>query len=98
LHLKGYFFPLDHFHSYHLYVIKTKKRDKLFTELKKRNVDVRIHYPIPVHKQKIYFSQNKTLSLPITEKTVKEIISLPIFPEMTEKQVNTVCQIIISCL
>ncbi len=91
-------FLSDHFHSYHLYVIKTKKRDKLFTELKKRNVDVRIHYPIPVHKQKIYFSQNKNLSLPITEKIVEEIISLPIFPEMTDKQVNTVCQIIISCL
>ena len=87
-----------HFHSYHLYVIKTQKRDKLFTELKKKNVDVRIHYPIPVHKQKIYFSQNKNLTLPITEKTVKEIITIPIFPEMTEKQVNTVCKIIINCL
>ena len=90
-------FP-DHFHSYHLYVIKTQKRNKLFKELKKKNVDVRIHYPIPVHKQKIYLSENRNLNLPITEKIVEEIITLPIFPEMTEKQVNAVCKIIISCL
>ena len=53
----------DHFHSYHLYVIKTQKRNKLFAELKKKNVDVRIHYPIPVHKQKIYFSQNQMIHI-----------------------------------
>ncbi len=91
-------FPQSNFHSYHLYVIKTKKRNKLFTELKKRNIDVRIHYPIPIHKQKIYSSQNKNLSLPITEKIVNQIITLPIFPEMTDKQVKRVCKTIIDCL
>ena len=66
-------------HAFHLYVIRTKFRDKLINILKDNNIDTRIHYPIPVHQQKIYVSKEKKLKLPVTERIVKEILSIPIF-------------------
>ena len=75
-------------HAFHLYVIRTKFRDKLINILKNNNIDTRIHYPIPVHQQKIYVSKEKKLKLPVTERIVKEILSIPIFPEMSKNQIN----------
>ena len=69
----------DHFHSYHLYVIKNQKRNKLFAELKKRMLMLEFIILFQFINKKDIFSQNKNLSLPITEKTVEEIITLPIF-------------------
>ena len=75
-------------HAFHLYVIRTKFRDELINTLKNNNIDTRIHYPIPVHQQKIYVSKEKKLKLPVTERIVKEILSIPIFPEMSKNQIN----------
>ena len=81
-------------HAYHLYVIRVKNRKKVLNELKKNNIDCRIHYPIPVHKQKIYKEINKRFNFPVTDKIVKEIISLPIYPELSDKQINFISKII----
>ena len=73
-------------HVFHLYVIRTKLRNKLMQFLKNRNISTSIHYPTPVHLQKAYKELKKSHSMSISEKVSKEIISLPIFPEMTDKQ------------
>ena len=58
-------------------------RDDLKNFLQKKNIYVGIHYPIPIHLQKAYFKRIRThQNLSITEKISKEILSLPIYPEL----------------
>ncbi len=78
-------------HVYHLFVIETEKRNELQKFLEKNGIDALIHYPFPIHKQKC-FSDWKNVSLPITEKKVSQILSLPIHPYLTEKEVVFICQ------
>ena len=80
-------------HVYHLYVIKTKKRDRLQKHLNENGIGTLIHYPIPPHLQKAYKLLNlKKGSFPITENLAESCLSLPIWPGMTLKQVNTVVE------
>jgi dTDP-4-amino-4,6-dideoxygalactose transaminase len=75
-------------HVYHLFVIKTRERDRLLGFLKDRDIGAAIHYPAPVHLQPAYtYLGNK---LPQTEKTAKEILTLPMYPELAEDAVKTV--------
>jgi dTDP-3-amino-2,3,6-trideoxy-4-keto-D-glucose/dTDP-3-amino-3,4,6-trideoxy-alpha-D-glucose/dTDP-2,6-dideoxy-D-kanosamine transaminase len=72
-------------HSYCLYVVRHPKRDLIMEELKKMDIPLNIHYPCPVHLMKGYKYLNyKEGDLPVTEKTGKEIFSLPLYPSMTE--------------
>ena len=87
--------PVEHEkakHVYHLYVIRTEKRDELFNYLRENGVGAGIHYPVPCHKQKPLLELN--ISLPVTEKVADEIISLPIHPHMTDADVEYVCDTI----
>lgn len=78
-------------HVYHLFAIRTKNRDAVIDALAKRSISCGIHYPIPVHLQDAY----KHLGLgrgsfPVSERCADEFISLPMFPELTSDQVETV--------
>ena len=79
-------------HVYHVYAIRTQNRDGLQALLQDRGIQTGIHYPIPVHMQKAYselgFAEG---DLPISEKAAKEQLSLPMFPELTEAQIEAVC-------
>jgi len=76
-------------HVYHLYVIKLKRRDDLVRYLKSKNICTGIHYPIPVHLQEAYpFLGLKEGSFPEAEAAAKQILSLPIYPEISEEQIN----------
>jgi dTDP-4-amino-4,6-dideoxygalactose transaminase len=78
-------------HVYHLYVIRTQNRDSLQAMLKERGIGTAIHYPMPVHLQPYYLKDGKPqFSCPVAEKLVGEILSLPMYPELTEEQVATV--------
>lgn len=77
-------------HSFHLFVIKAKKRNKLMGYLKKNGIQTLIHYPLPIHKQQCYQEYNN-LSLPVTEEESRSILSLPIHPYLTKKEVLKVC-------
>lgn len=82
-------------HCYHLYVIRvdSKKRDKIIEELKKEEIYLGIHYPVPCHMQPVIKKMfRKKFILPITEKISKEIISLPIYPELSDEQVEMICE------
>lgn len=82
-------------HVYCLYVIMTKLRDKLLTELKSKNIAAGIHYPIPIHLQQAYTDLGyKNGSFPVAEKCADQILSLPMFPELTEKEIRYVAEAI----
>ncbi len=74
-------------HIFHLFVIRTKNRPKLLKYLSANNIGYGIHYPYPVHQQTVYKFLGSA-SLPNTERCAKEIISLPIFPELSKEEIN----------
>jgi len=78
-------------HVYHLYVVRTPQRDALQTHLREQGIGTAIHYPIPIHLQPFY-AQNgfRRGQFPVTEQLCDEILSLPMFPEMTADQVQYV--------
>ncbi len=78
-------------HAYYLYVIRSKDRDELQKHLEKNGIGSMIHYPIPIHKQEA-FSDYNSQRLPDTEKAAEEVISLPMFPELTAEEVKTVAE------
>ena len=80
-------------HVYHIFVIRTSKREKLQKYLTENGVQTLIHYPIPPHKQKAYKYYNN-LSFSITEKIHEEVLSLPISPVMEDDEVTK----IINCI
>jgi len=80
-------------HVYHLYIIKVKNRDNLQHYLREHGVATGLHYPIPVHVQEAYkylgYGEN---SFPVTESYTQEILSLPMFPELTNEQIQYVVE------
>lgn len=82
-------------HVFHLYVIQTGRRDALQKHLLERGVECLIHYPVPVHLQKAYASRGwKQGDFPLTERLAGRILSLPVFPGITEAQIGYVCDLI----
>lgn len=79
-------------HVYHLYVVRTKHRDKLLAHLKERDVQGAIHYPLPIHKQPAYQQAFSPSTLPVTELAAKEVLSFPMYPELTDSEVRQVIQ------
>lgn len=74
---------------YHLYVIQVPKRDDLQAFLKERGIFTGIHYPVPIHLQKaVDFLGYKKGDLPVTEKVVSQILSLPMYAELTDQEIN----------
>lgn len=80
-------------HVHHLFVIRTKKREKLQKYLTDNGVQTLIHYPIPPQKQQCYKEWNN-LSFPITEMIHKEVLSLPISPVMTPEEIERTVSIL----
>jgi dTDP-4-amino-4,6-dideoxygalactose transaminase len=80
-------------HIYHQYTIRTEKRDSLMEFLNKKNISTQVHYPIPLHLQPaLSFLGYKEGDLPVAERAAKEVLSLPIFPEMTDSEVEYVIE------
>jgi dTDP-4-amino-4,6-dideoxygalactose transaminase len=80
-------------HVYHLFVIRTKERDKFQKYLIDNGIQTLIHYPIPPHKQQCY-KEWSGLSLPITEQIHNEVLSLPISSVMGEGEMEKVIKIV----
>lgn len=78
---------------YHLYVIRTQGRDDLQAHLAEKGIASALHYPVPLHLQKAYAGMGyKEGDFPVAEEVAKEILSLPMFPELTGEQIDTVCE------
>lgn len=76
-------------HVWHLFVIRSKEREKLQQHLIDNGIQTLIHYPIPPHRQEAYKEYN-SLQLPITEQIHNEVLSLPISPVLTDDEVKTI--------
>ena len=78
---------------FHLYVVRVdqKDRDPLIEHMKAHGVDAMIHYPVPVHRQEAYaFLNLPEGSFPTAERLAREIITLPLYPELSDEQAHTV--------
>jgi len=80
-------------HVWHLFVIRTKRRNDLQDFLNKKSIETLIHYPIPPHKQNAYKELNH-LSFPITEKIHDEVLSLPISPVLTKDEATRIIEVL----
>lgn len=80
---------------YHTFVIQAQRRDELQTYLASRGVQTAVHYPRPIHLQKVASSLGcKAGDFPVAEAQAREILSLPIFPELTQQQLEHVARCI----
>ncbi len=76
-------------HVYHLYVIQVENRDGLMAHLKEKGIDVRNHYPVPLHIQPAFdYLGYKKGDFPVTESVASRVVSLPIFPELTKDEIK----------
>jgi len=82
--------PPEGDHVFHLYVIRTAERDAVQTHLREQGIGTDIHYPLPAHRQPTYASFAPPGGLPTTERLAQEILSLPMFPELTDNEVHAV--------
>jgi len=78
-------------HAYYLFVVRHEKRDGLKSFLEKNGIGTGIHYPIPVHLQPSYVNFGFK-GFPVTEKYAKEILSLPMFPELTDEEIKYIAE------
>ncbi len=82
-------------HVYHQYTIRSARRDELHEFLRERGVGAMIYYPLPLHLQKMYDDLGYAEgSLPVSEATGHEVLSLPMYPELTDEQVQAVADTI----
>lgn len=78
---------------YHLYVVRTDRRDELQAHLQERGIATVIHYPIPLHLQQAHKSLGYKLGdFPLTEKYSEQILSLPMYPELSDEQAAYVAE------
>jgi dTDP-4-amino-4,6-dideoxygalactose transaminase len=85
----------DNCHVYHLYVIQAPKRDELQAWLKSQGISTGIHYPVPIHLQKaMKFLAYQQGDLPITEQAASQVLSLPMYAELTDEEIEFVAEAI----
>jgi len=87
--------PADGEHVYHQYVVRSAARNELRQYLKENEIGSLIHYPVPVHRQPAYADLRCASSMAQTEKAVQEILSLPIYPELSEEAVRGVAEAVV---
>jgi dTDP-4-amino-4,6-dideoxygalactose transaminase len=79
-------------HVYHLYVIRTARRNELQKFLESKGISTGLHYPIPLHLQNVFSSLGyRKGDFPVAEQVADEILSLPMYPELTQEQIHYVC-------
>lgn len=92
--LRGLVCPIesqDCYHVYHLYVLQVSERNNFQAFLRQKGVATLIHYPVPIHRQEAYAEcREQQKFLEHTDRQVVRIVSLPVYPEMTDEQVEYV--------
>jgi dTDP-4-amino-4,6-dideoxygalactose transaminase len=77
----------------YVFCIRAEKRDELEAFLKEKGIGSSVYYPIPLHLQKCFeYLGHKAGDFPVAEKLCKNVLALPMFPELTEGEVNYVCE------
>ncbi len=79
-------------HVYHQFVIRVKDRDRVRAALREKGIETGVHYPVPLHLQPCYAWMGlREGSFPEAERAAREVLSLPLYPELTDGQVDRVC-------
>jgi dTDP-4-amino-4,6-dideoxygalactose transaminase len=82
-------------HVYHVYAVRVAQRDAWRTRLREMGIQTGVHYPIPVHLQPAYRNLGyRAGDFPVAEAIAREILSLPMFPEMTDTQIEEVSSVV----
>jgi dTDP-4-amino-4,6-dideoxygalactose transaminase len=82
-------------HVFHQFTIRAQNRDDIADALKEKGAASAVYYPVPLHKQEVFIKlYNYSITLPVTEKCAKEVLSLPMFPELTENEICLIADII----
>ncbi|CAG0952855.1 dTDP-3-amino-2,3, 6-trideoxy-4-keto-D-glucose/dTDP-3-amino-3,4, 6-trideoxy-alpha-D-glucose/dTDP-2,6-dideoxy-D-kanosamine transaminase [Anaerolineales bacterium] len=84
--------PPETHHVYHQFVVRHPQRDALRNYLLEHGIHTQIHYPVPIHLQPAY--RDLAVPLPVTESAADQILSLPLYPELRNEDVEKVCQTI----
>jgi dTDP-4-amino-4,6-dideoxygalactose transaminase len=95
----GITFQIVHGHAepvWHLFVIRVSERERLRSLLKEDGLATGIHYPVPLHQQPAYEGRGDSYSLPATERAAQEVLSLPMYPELSQEQIDAVCSAVTS--
>ena len=91
--------PAQRHHVYHVYAVRVKHRDQVLQAMGDKGISCGIHYPVPVHLQEAYrFLGLGEGAFPVAERCAAEFLSLPMFPELTPDQVETVARELKSCV
>ncbi|PWT85681.1 MAG: transcriptional regulator [Acidobacteria bacterium] len=85
----------DRGHTYHQFVVRTDQRDGLRDHLKSCGIGTEVYYPVPLHRQKC-FGQANDFSCPNAELAANQVLALPIFPELTDDEVEIVAEAVVS--
>ena len=83
----------DGSHVFHLYVIRSLQRDKLYRYLLDNGIYTQIHYPLSIHKQEAY-SKLKNIVIPVAECLQEEVLSLPLYPSLKNEEMHRIVEIL----
>jgi dTDP-4-amino-4,6-dideoxygalactose transaminase len=81
-------------HVYHQYTILTDRRDRIQTALRDAEIASAIYYPVPLHRQKVFAEDWRDIPLPVAESVAQKCLSLPIFPELTDEEIERIAAVI----
>ncbi|MDY6978254.1 MAG: DegT/DnrJ/EryC1/StrS family aminotransferase [Pseudomonadota bacterium] len=81
-------------HVYHQYTVLTDQRDVVMKKLADNEIASAIYYPVPLHQQKVFADICKDVKLPVTEQVASRCISLPIYPELKDNQIDQIIDVI----
>jgi dTDP-4-amino-4,6-dideoxygalactose transaminase len=85
-------------HVFHQYTVRLKNRAKVQAALAAEGIASAIYYPVPLHRQEVFAGACAGVCLPVTERIAAEVLSLPMYPELTEAQIDLVCRTLLAAL
>jgi dTDP-4-amino-4,6-dideoxygalactose transaminase len=85
-------------HVYHQYTILTEAREQVQSALGAAGIASAVYYPIPLHRQEVYREAFADVSLPVAEEVSGKVLSLPMYPELTEEQIARVCNVLLGAV
>lgn len=85
-------------HVFHQYTIRVHDRERVQKALAAEGIASAIYYPVPLHRQEVFISDCAGVALPETDQAAGEVLSLPMYPELAEEQIDRVCRTLLSVL
>ena len=82
----------DRRHVYHLFIVRVTERDRVHEELNRRGIHTMVHYPRPIHLDSLYEGKAKAGAFPRAERAAQEVLSLPMYPELSREAIVAVVQ------